>query len=84
MLIVSGECGWCEGVDWFVQAYYVFSSDSSCLAFLLAEDSPRFAGTLFYVFLCIQEVSFSYIYNDKLVYFLIISRRGVYVSRVRS
>ena len=61
----------------------MFSSDSSCLAFLLAEDSPRFAGTLFYVFLCIQEVSF-HIYNDKLVYFLIISRRGVYVSRVRS
>ena len=61
MLIVSGECGWCEGVDWFVIGYMFSSSDSSCLAFLLAEDSPRFAGTLFYVFLFIQEVSFSYI-----------------------
>ena len=62
MLIVSGECGCCEGVDWFVERILCYPHlISSCLAFLLAEDSPRFAGTLFYVFLCIQEVSFSYI-----------------------
>ena len=51
------------------------SSDSSCLAFLLAEDPPRFAGTLFMSsYVLLFRKSLFHVYIGKLVDSLIISR----------
>ena len=59
------------------------SSDLSVLrSFLLR--ILRGSQALFFMSSCVFRKSLFHIYNDKLVYFLIISRRGVYVSMVSS
>ena len=82
MLIVSGECGWCEGLDWFVQTIFSPYGLSVLRSFLLR--ILRGSQALFFVSSCVFRKSLFHIYIDKLVCFLIIGHRGVYVSRVSS